>query len=136
MGDLWNFPAGLPHSIQALDEGCEFLLVFDDGTFSEDSTFLISDWFNHTPKDVLAKNFGVAESEFADLPTDIDHTRYMFPVPVPGPLSSYLVATGIVLIALLLVATQLNHKACQSELTRQRPEAAQTRAEALLRKEA
>ena len=88
VGDLWNFPAGLPHSIQALDEGCEFLLVFDDGTFSEDSTFLITDWFTHTPKDVLAKNFGVSASEFADLPRDIDHTRYMFPVPVPGPLSS------------------------------------------------
>ena len=88
VGDLWNFPAGIPHSIQGLDEGCEFLLVFDDGTFSEDSTFLISDWFNHTPKEVLAKNFGVAASEFADLPRDIDHTRYMFPVPVPGPLSS------------------------------------------------
>src|SRR6202011_3265981 len=26
VGDLRNFPAGLPHSIQALDEGCEFLL--------------------------------------------------------------------------------------------------------------
>jgi oxalate decarboxylase len=59
VGDLWNFPAGLPHSIQALEEGCEFLLVFDDGNFSEDSTFLISDWFTHTPKEVLAKNFGV-----------------------------------------------------------------------------
>jgi oxalate decarboxylase len=88
VGDLWNFPAGLPHSIQALEEGCEFLLVFDDGNFSEDSTFLISDWFNHTPKDVLAKNFGVAASEFDTLPTDIDHTRYMFLAPVPGPLSS------------------------------------------------
>ena len=47
---------------------------------------------------------------------------------------SYLVATGIVLIAMVLVATQLNHKACQSELTRQRQEAAQTRTDALLRK--
>jgi len=88
VGDLWNFPAGIPHSIQGLEEGCEFLLVFDDGNFSEDSTFLISDWFTHTPKEVLAKNFGVAASEFADLPRDIDHTRYIFPVPVPGPLSS------------------------------------------------
>jgi oxalate decarboxylase len=61
VGDLWNFPAGLPHSIQALEEGCEFLLVFDDGNFSEDSTFLITDWFNHTPKEVLAKNFGVSD---------------------------------------------------------------------------
>lgn len=85
-GDLWYFPAGLPHSIQALDEGVEFLLVFDDGGFSENETFLITDWFNHTPRDVLAANFGVAESAFADLPTDIAHTRYMFDGKVPPPL--------------------------------------------------
>jgi len=89
VGDLWYFPSGIPHSIQGLGpDGCEFLLVFDDGNFSEDSTFLISDWFAHTPRDVLAKNFGVAASEFDHLPTDIDHTRYIFPIPVPGPLSS------------------------------------------------
>ena len=44
----------------------------------------------------------------------------------------YLVATGIVLLAMVLVATQLNHQACQAELTRQRREAAQTRTDALL----
>jgi oxalate decarboxylase len=33
VGDLWNFRAALPHSIQALADGCEFLLVFDDGAF-------------------------------------------------------------------------------------------------------
>jgi EmrB/QacA subfamily drug resistance transporter len=47
---------------------------------------------------------------------------------------SYLVATGIVLIAMVLVATQLNHKACQAEHARQRQEAAQARTDALLRK--
>jgi oxalate decarboxylase len=88
VGDLWNFPSGIPHSIQGLAEGCEFLLVFDDGGFSEDSTFLISDWFAHTPKSVLAKNFGVSENDFADLPTDLDRTRYIFAGEVPGPLSS------------------------------------------------
>src|SRR5258708_16715545 len=43
-GDLWFFPAGFPHSIQGLGpgDGCEFLLVFDEGMFSEDNTFLIS----------------------------------------------------------------------------------------------
>ena len=62
-GDLWYFPAGIPHSIQGLeDDGCEFLLVFDDGNFSEEETFLLSDWLAHTPKEVLAKNFGVPES--------------------------------------------------------------------------
>src|SRR5215813_8083890 len=35
-GDLWYFPTGVPHSIQGLpDDGCEFLLVFDDGRFNE-----------------------------------------------------------------------------------------------------
>ncbi len=83
-GDLWYFPAGLPHSIQALDAGCEFLLVFDDGAFSEDSTFLITDWFAHTPRDVLARNFGVPEAAFADIPAK---ERYIFQEPVPPPLA-------------------------------------------------
>lgn len=43
--------AGIPHSIQALSgengTGCEFLLVFDDGSFSEDETFLVTDWLAH-----------------------------------------------------------------------------------------
>jgi oxalate decarboxylase len=87
LGDLWNFPAGIPHSIQGLEEGCEFLLVFDDGNFSENETFLISDWFAHTPREVLAKNFGVAESAFAPLPRDLEQTRWIFPGDVPGPLA-------------------------------------------------
>ena len=87
-GDLWNFPSGIPHSIQGLEEGCEFLLVFDSGNFSENETFLISDWFNHTPRDVLAKNFGVPEAAFANLPHDIDFTRYIFAGQVPGPLAT------------------------------------------------
>ena len=34
----------------------------------KDSTFLITDWLTHTPKDVLAKNFGVNEQQLATLP--------------------------------------------------------------------
>ena len=68
-----------------MEQGCEFLLVFDDGSFSENSTFLLSDWFMHTPKEVLAKNFGGAESDFATIPS---HELYIFQSQVPGPLSS------------------------------------------------
>ncbi|PVH78080.1 Bicupin, oxalate decarboxylase/oxidase [Cadophora sp. DSE1049] len=57
-GDVWFFPAGVPHSLQALDGGVEFLLVFDDGSFSEDSTFLATEVFARNPKSVLSKNFG------------------------------------------------------------------------------
>jgi oxalate decarboxylase len=87
-GDIWNFPAGIPHSIQGLEEGCEFLLVFDNGNFSENETFLISDWFAHTPRNVLAKNFGVPGEAFADIPIDFEHDRYIFPGPMPGRLAS------------------------------------------------
>jgi oxalate decarboxylase len=85
VGDLWNFPAGIPHSIQGLVDGCEFLLVFDNGNFSENETFLITDWFAHTPREVLARNFGVPEAAFASLPDDLEHTRYIFSGEVPGP---------------------------------------------------
>jgi oxalate decarboxylase len=64
-GGLWFFPAGLPHSIQALAGGCEFLLVFDDGGFSEHETFLLTDWLAHTPRDVLARDLGIAEDALA-----------------------------------------------------------------------
>jgi oxalate decarboxylase len=90
-GDLWNFRAGLPHSIQALAEGCEFLLVFDDGAFSENETFLLTDWFKHTPLTVLAKNLGVSPAALAHLPTDPDHQRYMFNGQVPPALADDIV---------------------------------------------
>jgi oxalate decarboxylase len=83
-GDLWYFPSGLPHSIQGLQEGCEFLLVFDDGHFSEDSTFLVSQWLAHVPKPVLAKNFQLPEAAFGNLPKE---QLYIFEAPVPPPLS-------------------------------------------------
>jgi oxalate decarboxylase len=61
--------------------------VFDDGNFSENETFLLSDWFAHTPREVLAKNFGVGADAFANLPRDIENTRYIFAGKVPGPLA-------------------------------------------------
>jgi oxalate decarboxylase len=68
-GDLWLFPGGIPHSIQGFGpDGCRFLLVFDDGNFNEFGTFLLTDWVAHTPPEVLAKNFDVPESTFANVP--------------------------------------------------------------------
>lgn len=84
-GDLWFFPAGIPHSIQGIGkDGCEFLLAFDSGYFSEDSTFLLTEWLAHTPKEVLAKNFGVSERAFAHIPQE---QLYIFPAKMPPPLA-------------------------------------------------
>jgi oxalate decarboxylase len=91
-GDLWFFPAGFPHSIQGLGpDGCEFLLVFDQGLFSEYQTFLISDWVAHTPPSVLAKNFKLPESQLSVLPDD---ELYIFPGEVPGSLEKDKEAVG------------------------------------------
>jgi oxalate decarboxylase len=79
-GALWYFPAGVPHSIQGLDEGCEFLLVFDDGGFSENATFLLTDWLAHTPADVVARNLGVDPDALDALPAE---ELYIFPAPLP-----------------------------------------------------
>lgn len=84
-GDLWYFPPGIPHSIQGLGpDGTEFLLVFDDGNFSEYETVLLTDWMAHTPPDVLAKNFGVAQSALATLPKK---EKFIFQTDVPGSLA-------------------------------------------------
>lgn len=67
-GDVWFFPSGQPHSLQGLDKGAEFLLVFDDGEFSDSGTDLISEAFLRTPKEVLSKNFHAPLSAFEQLP--------------------------------------------------------------------
>ena len=82
--DLWYFPSGVPHSIQGLEpDGAEFMLVFDDGEFSESETVLLSDSMAHVPPEVLAKNFGVARSALKDLPKQ---ELFIFQTAVPGPL--------------------------------------------------
>ncbi len=85
--DLWFFPSGTPHSIQGLGpDGCEFLLVFDDGKFSEGNTTLISDWTRHTPPEVLAKNWGVPESALEPIYKVPPDGRYIFQAAVPPAL--------------------------------------------------
>jgi oxalate decarboxylase len=84
-GDLWLFPGGIPHSIQGLGpDGCKFLLVFNDGNFNEFETFLLTDWFTHTPKEVLAKNFGVPASTFDNVPKK---ELFIFETDLPRPLA-------------------------------------------------
>jgi quercetin dioxygenase-like cupin family protein len=80
-GDVWFFPPGVPHSLQAFDEGVEFLLVFNDGQFSEDETFLVSETFLRNPVSVLAKNFKTDTSAFDNIPKD---QLYVSQLPIPS----------------------------------------------------
>ncbi len=69
-GDIWYFPRGHGHMLECLgDKPCHFILIFDNGYFSEFGTFSITDWIGHTPKPLLAKNFGVPEETFDGFPT-------------------------------------------------------------------
>src|SRR6201992_2359874 len=84
-GDLWLFPGGIPHSIQGLGpDGAMFLLVFNDGSFNEFETFLLTDWLHHTPAEVLAKNFDTPASTFAKVP---HRELFIFERPLPRPLA-------------------------------------------------
>src|SRR5262245_3763210 len=94
-GDVWYFPRGFGHSIQGIGtEDCLFVLVFDNGYFSEFGTFSISDWIGHTPPEVLAKNFGVPAQTFANFPKSEVYIAKgavpppLSPDPAPGTLSS------------------------------------------------
>jgi oxalate decarboxylase len=83
-GDLWLFPAGFPHSIQGLGpDGTEFLLVFNQGGFSEDGTMLLSETVAHIPPEVLAKNTCLDKSVFAQTP---GAPLYIFPGSLPHSL--------------------------------------------------
>jgi oxalate decarboxylase len=84
-GDLWYFPTGIPHSIQGLNpDGAEFLLVFDDGNFSEYETVLLTDWMAHTPQDVLSANLGVSRQAVERMPRK---EKFIFQAAVPGLLA-------------------------------------------------
>lgn len=85
-GGLWYFPAGMPHSLQGIgDDGCQFILCFDDGHQTEYGTLLLTDWMAHTPPDVLALNFGVPAETFKNIPL---HQLYIFPGKMPGSLEA------------------------------------------------
>ena len=85
VGDLWYFPAGYPHSLQGLGkDGCEFVIVFDEGRQSEYNTLLVTDWIAHTPPAILAENFGVPEDTFKSIPLN---DLWIFQGQEPGPLA-------------------------------------------------
>jgi len=84
-GDVWFFPPGIPHSIQAFENGCEFLLIFNDGSFSEENTFLLSELMLRNPESVVAKNFRTSVKTVQNMPQE---QLWIFPgTPAPKNIS-------------------------------------------------
>lgn len=80
-GDVWYFPRGWGHSIQGIGPGeCHFILIFDNGDFSEDHTFSITDWLSRTATPVVAQSLGLGDADLARLPKG---EAYFAKGPVP-----------------------------------------------------
>lgn len=94
-GDVWYFPRGHGHCLECLgDKPTHFILIFDNGYFSEFGTFSITDWIGHSSKALLAKNFGVPESTFDGFPKDeVYFTHGPIPPAIATPLQGGQVAS-------------------------------------------
>jgi oxalate decarboxylase len=69
-GDLWYFPKGHAHAIQALgNEPCHAILAFDDGLYGEHGTFGLSDWISRLEPGALAQVLGVPKDVAAKIPS-------------------------------------------------------------------
>jgi oxalate decarboxylase len=61
-----------------------FVLIFDNGHFSEFATFSSTDWLAHTPPEIVAESLGVPASSLSGLPKG---EAYIVPGPVPPQLT-------------------------------------------------
>src|ERR1700735_2318320 len=59
--------------------------VFDNGEFSEDDTFLVTDWLGHVPKEVIARNFKVSYNDLKNIPS---RQLWIFPGNKPESLDA------------------------------------------------
>jgi oxalate decarboxylase len=84
-GDVWYFPRGHGHALQCLGPGdAHFILVFDDGHFSEFGTFSITDFMNLMPPKIVSRNLNLPESAIADFPKgEVYITQGRVPPAVP-----------------------------------------------------
>lgn len=84
-GYVWYFPRGHGHMLQCLgQQPCHFILIFDNGYFSEFGTFSISDWLGHVPAPLLAKNLGVPAASFSTFPKNEVYFAKGTPPPEPA----------------------------------------------------
>ena len=68
-GDLWYFPKGHSHAIVTLcTKPFHAILTFDDGLYSEDGTFGISDWMSRLDPKSLERALGISSGGLSKIP--------------------------------------------------------------------
>lgn len=85
--------------------------MFDQGDFSEDETFLVTDWLSHVPKEVIARNFKVDQEALASIPS---RQLWIF----PGNNSESLEADLAIVAAAGEVPEPMSYAFNQSEVVR------------------
>jgi len=80
-GDVWYFPKGHGHLLQNLGpDDAHFILVFDNGNFSEFGTLSITDWIGLTAPNVVARNLGLSPEDIGTMPKN---EVYICPGKIP-----------------------------------------------------
>jgi oxalate decarboxylase len=87
-GDVWYFPKGHGHALQSLGpDEAHFILVFDNGRFSEFGTFSITDWVSLTPARIASRNLGLPQSTISGFPKgELYITQGKVPPAIPEDL--------------------------------------------------
>ena len=81
-GGIWYFPKGWGHSIQNVGtKPTQFVLVLNNGNFTEQSTFSVTDWISHTPLGMLTEALQVSDSTANKFPKS---DGFMFTGSVSG----------------------------------------------------
>ena len=85
-GDLWYFPKGHGHAIATLGaEPFHAVLTFDDGLYSEDGTFGISDWMSRLDPKSLELALGMANGGLSKIPTGETYIMQGDVIPLDSP---------------------------------------------------
>ena len=85
-GDLWYFPRGHAHAIQALGEvPLNAILAFNDGLYAEHGTFGLSDWLSRLQPADLAQALGVPVHAVSAMPRGETYIMQGDILPLHGP---------------------------------------------------
>jgi oxalate decarboxylase len=85
-GDLWYFPKGHSHAIATLGtEPFHAILAFDDGLYSENGTFGVSDWMSRLDQASLERALGMANGGLSKIPAGETYINQGEVIPLDSP---------------------------------------------------
>lgn len=85
-GDLWYFPKGHSHAIATIGaEPFHAILTFDDGLYSENGTFGMSDWMSRLDPKLLDQALGTPSGQMSKIPAGETYIMQGDIIPLDSP---------------------------------------------------